>query len=611
MTAAKTSLPVLGVPVQSKALNGLDSLLSIVQMPAGVPVATFAIGAAGATNAALLRRRDPRQQAPGHRQRSWSLPRHSQTASVLDQSRSAHAAAHDRRHRGRRPARPHARFGRLSAGPGFPVPGSGRAMPRPASVAPVLHGAFTDRELLDAPGAALRSRSPFDWENVSVRGLAGTRRRARRAHLPADSSRWRPRRTASREAPVRAAEDSDHALAGGELPRPTRRAPSATSACPACSRPAASATTARARRWCARRPTRSGPGSNWARAPLIYEELVPFDCEVSIIGARSRSGEIAIYPLNGNRPLARHPASDARPLRPRALAPPGRQVPAARADALPLHRHSDDRVLRARRPADRQRDGAPRAQLRTLDHRRCRHQPVREPPAGHPGPAPGSHPARRLQRHGQPDRQHAAARAQLLAPATACTCTTMARNRARAASSAIAPWWSHSAARAATARRIAQGWLAGFASLRSGRRERPSTTSGRRARHVPRTVQTQGTAVPAQPGPAVPVSVQTACPRQGVHGVDDLVHRRLRGDHRRDRLGQDHADRVLPEGSASGRGGRADQPDAGLGDRLPAGGAGAVRLLALQDEEGRADRHAQQLPDRAVRRRAQGAADRR
>src|SRR6266699_675175 len=53
MTASKTSLPVLGVPVQSKSLGGLDSLLSIVQMPAGVPVATFAIGAAGAANAAL------------------------------------------------------------------------------------------------------------------------------------------------------------------------------------------------------------------------------------------------------------------------------------------------------------------------------------------------------------------------------------------------------------------------------------------------------------------------------------------------------------------------------------------------------------------------------
>ncbi|HEY8667841.1 MAG TPA: 5-(carboxyamino)imidazole ribonucleotide mutase [Tepidisphaeraceae bacterium] len=52
--AAKTILPVLGVPMQSKALNGLDSLLSIVQMPAGIPVGTLAIGQAGATNAALL-----------------------------------------------------------------------------------------------------------------------------------------------------------------------------------------------------------------------------------------------------------------------------------------------------------------------------------------------------------------------------------------------------------------------------------------------------------------------------------------------------------------------------------------------------------------------------
>jgi 5-(carboxyamino)imidazole ribonucleotide mutase len=54
MLAAKTPLPVLGVPVQSKALGGLDSLLSIVQMPAGIPVATFAIGNAGAANAALF-----------------------------------------------------------------------------------------------------------------------------------------------------------------------------------------------------------------------------------------------------------------------------------------------------------------------------------------------------------------------------------------------------------------------------------------------------------------------------------------------------------------------------------------------------------------------------
>ena len=54
MTASKTTLPVLGVPVESKVLRGVDSLLSIVQMPAGIPVGTLAIGQAGATNAALL-----------------------------------------------------------------------------------------------------------------------------------------------------------------------------------------------------------------------------------------------------------------------------------------------------------------------------------------------------------------------------------------------------------------------------------------------------------------------------------------------------------------------------------------------------------------------------
>jgi 5-(carboxyamino)imidazole ribonucleotide mutase len=54
MTASKTALPVLGVPIESKVLRGVDSLLSIVQMPAGIPVGTLAIGPAGATNAALL-----------------------------------------------------------------------------------------------------------------------------------------------------------------------------------------------------------------------------------------------------------------------------------------------------------------------------------------------------------------------------------------------------------------------------------------------------------------------------------------------------------------------------------------------------------------------------
>ena len=82
MTAAKTSVPVLGVPVQSKALNGLDSLLSIVKMPAGVPVATFAIGGAGAKNAALFAAAIVANESPEVRA-ALDAFRAAQTAAVL------------------------------------------------------------------------------------------------------------------------------------------------------------------------------------------------------------------------------------------------------------------------------------------------------------------------------------------------------------------------------------------------------------------------------------------------------------------------------------------------------------------------------------------------
>ena len=82
MTAAKTSVPVLGVPVQSKALNGMDSLLSIVQMPAGIPVATFAIGSAGAKNAALFAAAIVANESPAIRI-ALDAFRESKTAAVL------------------------------------------------------------------------------------------------------------------------------------------------------------------------------------------------------------------------------------------------------------------------------------------------------------------------------------------------------------------------------------------------------------------------------------------------------------------------------------------------------------------------------------------------
>src|SRR5262245_14990122 len=83
MAAAKTTLPVLGVPVESKALKGLDSLLSIVQMPAGIPVATLAIGRAGAVNAALLAAAILANKYPQFRQ-ALERYRAAQTQAVLD-----------------------------------------------------------------------------------------------------------------------------------------------------------------------------------------------------------------------------------------------------------------------------------------------------------------------------------------------------------------------------------------------------------------------------------------------------------------------------------------------------------------------------------------------
>ena len=83
MAASKTVLPVLGVPVQSKMLNGVDSLLSIVQMPAGIPVGTLAIGEAGATNAALLAAAIIAINDAGLRQRLHAF-RNEQTQKVLD-----------------------------------------------------------------------------------------------------------------------------------------------------------------------------------------------------------------------------------------------------------------------------------------------------------------------------------------------------------------------------------------------------------------------------------------------------------------------------------------------------------------------------------------------
>jgi 5-(carboxyamino)imidazole ribonucleotide mutase len=92
MIAAQTTVPVLGVPVQGHALNGLDSLLSIVQMPAGVPVGTLAIGKAGAANAALLAVAILANSRPELRERLRAF-RDAQTRAVLENSHPDAASA--------------------------------------------------------------------------------------------------------------------------------------------------------------------------------------------------------------------------------------------------------------------------------------------------------------------------------------------------------------------------------------------------------------------------------------------------------------------------------------------------------------------------------------
>ena len=119
----------------------------------------------------------------------------------------------------------------------------------------------------------------------------------------------------------------------------------------------------------ARTPRPPGPRS--ARVPLIYEQFVNFSREVSIIGVRSTRGETRFYPLAANMHSDGHPALLDRPVSPCARCrKQAETLSEAAAAPLRLRRRADHRILRAARPAGRERDGAARAQLRPLDHRR-------------------------------------------------------------------------------------------------------------------------------------------------------------------------------------------------------------------------------------------------
>ncbi len=196
MTASKTTLPVLGVPVQSKTLNGMDSLLSIVQMPAGMPVATFAIGRG---------RREQRRAVRAARSSPTSIRR---IGTALDKFRAQQTATRSCRTPTRRDDAPGrmtvgivgaGQLGRMLALAGYPLgldflfldPAEGAPA---GQVAPQIVGAFTDAKLLGAARArhARCSRSTGRTSrSMRLRELPG-----RHAHLPAASTRSPPRRIA-------------------------------------------------------------------------------------------------------------------------------------------------------------------------------------------------------------------------------------------------------------------------------------------------------------------------------------------------------------------------------------------------------------------------------
>ncbi len=284
MAASKTSLPVLGVPVQSKTLNGLDSLLSIVQMPAGIPVGTLAIGVAGATNAALLAASIVGLTQPAIR-------------AAVDAFRAAPA----RRLRMKIGIIGAGQLGQMLALAGFPLalqfrfldssPGSPGAQ-----VAPIVVGAFDDIEALRKLAGEVDIVT-YEFENVPVAALhemAATRP----CFPPVDALRVSQDRILEKELfsrlgiptpPYRAVDtlaDLEAGVAALGLPcvLKTRRL----------------GYDGRGQRVLKKRADVGPAWEALGSVPLILEGFVKFDREVSIIGARSTRGETRSYPIVTN-----------------------------------------------------------------------------------------------------------------------------------------------------------------------------------------------------------------------------------------------------------------------------------------------------------------------
>ena len=357
MLAAKTTVPVLGVPVASRHLQGVDSLYSIVQMPKGVPVATFAIGNAGAANAALfavamLAVGDPRAARAARR-----LPRRADRGGA---SHDAAAAGRGRRApvlavlaAGRGRAVSVARERRRS----FPAPrwacwaaaswaacsctrrsawATSRRCSTPTPTARPgrvshhhIHTDYTDVDGL-ARLAGLADAITTEFENVpapSLEHLAVARPGGAGRGGRGDRAGPHPREGALRALRRRLRalrRDRDRRAAGGRAP---------TTCCPASSRPRAWATTARASSaW----RTRAELAAAWDDAggvPCVLEKLLPLDFECSVIVARGADGADGALPAAAQPAPRRHPGRHRGPCRttcPSRLAQQRRRRPPGR-----------------------------------------------------------------------------------------------------------------------------------------------------------------------------------------------------------------------------------------------------------------------------------------
>ena len=408
MCAAKTALPVLGVPVESKALQGMDSLLSIVQMPAGIPVGTLAIGRAGAVNAALLAAaivaRGGRSSASG----SQPGARRAAEAVLADPIRARRPRDH-RRHPRRRPARAHAGPRRRARWACAATRSTPRQRPAAAAAA-VLRAAFDDPAALDRAGAALRRRDLRVRERAGgalalpgrpgagapvAEALASPRTGAREALCSA---------SASPSAAVRARSTSSRASTGRS-----------SSGAAGVLKTAGGGYDGKGQACCARRRRRGARCRSSAAAPRSWRRSWRFDRELSVIaraGARRRRSPSTRWSRTAPRghPAPVPGAAPARAVLRQAAADATRRV----ADALDYvgvlawsSSQAGGAVL-ANELAPRVHNSGHWTIEGAVD------QPVREPPAGGVGLPLGAT-GRRARRDGQPDRRRARPPAELLA----------------------------------------------------------------------------------------------------------------------------------------------------------------------------------------------------